>query len=66
MSPRLQERIGCLVAAAGVIWAVKVATTNFTSVPWLWPPPVGPLELCGVGVIIWLTAKWRRAVKVDK
>ncbi|MFB3813398.1 MAG: hypothetical protein ACE14L_04740 [Terriglobales bacterium] len=64
MSIRLQEQIGCIVAAAGVVWTVWVMTTNFSSTRLLSFPPLGPLELCGVGVIIWLTAKWRRSVKI--
>lgn len=65
MSKRLlrihrEERIGSLIAAAGVIWAVKIITSR--TVPGLLLP-AGPLETCGIGILIWLHSKWRRSIK---
>jgi hypothetical protein len=56
-----EERIASLVAAAGVIWAVSIATSAALPVPAL---PAGPVEACSVGVVLWLHAKWRRSLKV--
>ena len=58
------SRIGGLVAAAGVIWSTQVATSGFSNIHTLLPLPAGPLEVCGVGVIIWLLGKWRRSVNL--
>jgi hypothetical protein len=55
-----EERLASLIAAAGVIWGVRFATSS--SIPpaaMVFPP--GPLETCGVGILVWLHAKWRRA-----
>jgi hypothetical protein len=57
-----EARIGSLVAAAGVIWTAHAATHSFTSLSQLFLP-VGPLELCAVGALIWLHAKWRRSLR---
>jgi hypothetical protein len=63
MSIRLVERVGALVAAAGIIWAASGITQNFTPMALLQVPPRGPLELCAGGTIIWLIAKLRRTVR---
>jgi hypothetical protein len=62
MTVKMQERIGCLVAAAGVVWAAQVLTANFATTTLFRLPPAGPIEVCGAGVVIWLTAKWRRSI----
>jgi hypothetical protein len=64
MGIRFQERLGALTAAAGVIWGISSLTQNFTPMVLLQVPPRGPLELCAGGIIIWLTAKWRRSIRV--
>ncbi len=58
------ERIGCLIAAAGLVWGVKVVTENFRSIANLSIPTGGPVELCGLGVVVWSWAKYRRSVVV--
>ena len=63
MSPHLEARLASLVSAGGVIWTANVATKNFTSFDNI-VLPSGPLELCAIGVLIWLHAKWRASVKV--
>lgn len=58
-----EERFGSLIAAAGVIWGVYVATQDYAS---LWRFDVmrpGPLEVCALGILAWLHAKWRRSLK---
>jgi hypothetical protein len=63
MTPHLEARLGSLVAAGGVIWTANIATKNFTSLDNLLLPS-GPLELCAIGILIWLHAKWRGSVTV--
>jgi hypothetical protein len=58
-----EERFGSLVAAAGVIWGVYVATQDYAS---LWRFDFmrpGPLEVAALGILAWLHAKWRRSLK---
>ncbi len=56
-----EERLGSLIAAAGIIWAVYMITHNFAG-DWNMQSLVpGPLPVCGIGILIWLHAKWRRA-----
>jgi len=62
MSTGWLERCGSLIAAGGLIWGVKRATENFTTLANLALPTGGPLELCAIGVLIWLYAKYRRSV----
>ena len=64
MGTNAEVRIGSLVAAAGLIWTVKIATANFTGVEAFGFSllPRGPLEVCAVGILIWLHAKWRKSV----
>ena len=64
MSPHWQERVGSLISAAGVIWGVRVATDGFTTLKDLSVPAGGPLELCALGILLWIYAKWRRSVAV--
>lgn len=59
-----EQRLGCLIAAAGAIWIVHLTTIDFNN---LWQMPVlpqGPLEVVAVGVLMWIHAKWRRSIKV--
>ena len=57
--------MGSIVAAAGMIWTAKLATSNFTGLDSFSFArlPRGPLEICAVGVLIWLHAQWRRSVR---
>lgn len=64
MSIRLQESLGALIAAAGIIWASSSITHDFSQMTLLRMPERGPLELCAAGVIVWLVAKWRRSVQL--
>ena len=60
-----QERLGSLIAAGGTIWATYVATVDYASLWKMQIMPPGPMEVCAVGVLAWLHAKWRRSMKVD-
>ena len=63
MTSHMESRIGSLVAAGGIIWTANVATQKFTNFSNI-SLPVGPLELCAIGILIWLHAKWRGSVTV--
>jgi hypothetical protein len=61
---RGEERLGSLTAAAGIVWAVHETTKGVGHLWLLKVLPPGPLEICAIGILIWLHAKWRRAIKV--
>ena len=54
-----QERAASLISAAGTIWYVHEITRDWTRLAFL-VPSVGPTELIGVAVLLWLCAKQRR------
>jgi hypothetical protein len=64
MGTNIEVRIGSVIAAAGLIWAAKIVTDNFTGIDAFSFArlPRGPLELCAIGILIWLHAQWRRSV----
>jgi hypothetical protein len=62
---RGEERFGSVLAAAGIIWAVYVATVDYSNLWRMQIMPPGPIEVCAVGILAWLHAKWRRSTKVD-
>lgn len=64
LSIRGEERVGSLIAAAGTIWAVYVATVDYNSLWRMQIMPPGPVEICALGILAWLHAKWRRSTKV--
>ena len=65
LSMRAEERLGSVLAAAGTAWLVYVATTDFNHMWQMRIMPPGPVEVCAVGILMWLHAKWRRSTKVD-
>jgi hypothetical protein len=65
LSIAAEERLGSLIAASGTIWAVYVATSDYASLWRMQIMPPGPVEVCILGVLAWLHAKWRRSLKVD-
>jgi hypothetical protein len=66
MGTNIEVRIGSAIAAAGLIWAAKIVTDNFTGIDAFSFArlPRGPLELCAIGILIWLHAQWRRSVRL--
>ena len=59
-----EETLGALITAAGGIWAVYMVILQRGSFWQLqWPPT--PAEICGVGLLILLHAKWRHAAKAE-
>jgi hypothetical protein len=65
LSIRAEERLGSLIAAAGTVWAVYVATVDYSALWRMQIMPPGPVEVCALGILAWLHAKWRRSTKVD-
>lgn len=62
---RTEERLGSLLTAAGTAWLVYVATQDFNRMWQMRVMPPGPVEVCAVGILMWLHAKWRRSIKAD-
>jgi hypothetical protein len=60
-SIRAEQRIGTLIAACGLIWTVHAAMVGYEGLWQVRLIPPGPVEVCAVGLLIWLHAKWRRA-----
>jgi hypothetical protein len=58
-----EERLGSLIAAGGMIWGAYDATIHFAGVVSLDLVPAGPIEVCALGILVWLHAKWRRSTK---
>ncbi len=63
LSIRAEERVASLIAAGGTMWAVYVATVDYTALWQMKIMPPGPVEVCGLGILMWLHAKWRRSLK---
>jgi hypothetical protein len=62
---RAEERLGSLIAAGGTVWAVYVATVDYANLWRMQIMPPGPVEVCALGILTWLHAKWRRSTKVS-
>jgi hypothetical protein len=62
-SIRWEERFASLVAAGGTIWAVYVATQDYANLWRLQIAPPGPIEVCALGILGWLHAKYRRSTR---
>lgn len=59
----LEERLGPMGSAAGIVWGVQVLTSHVSHWDAVWETP-GPLEVSAIGILIWLHAKWRRSVRL--
>ncbi|HEX7961098.1 MAG TPA: hypothetical protein VF493_14330 [Terriglobales bacterium] len=69
MSTWLEAKIGSLGMAAGFIWSAYVATSNVTQLSSIFSNLVytrGPLHCLGISALIWLHAKYRRSVAVNR
>jgi hypothetical protein len=60
-----EESLGSLIAAGGIIWSIQEATKGLAELWQIRLLPPGPLEVCAMGILIWLHAKWRRSVNVN-
>jgi hypothetical protein len=59
---RRSEEIGSLVAGGGIIWTAYAVAHHSAEILRFAIFPPGPLEVLGVGVLIWLVAKACRGV----
>jgi hypothetical protein len=57
----VEEKIAAGIAVSGVLWGVQAATSPISRVENLTATP-GPLELCGISILVWLHSRWRRSV----
>jgi hypothetical protein len=62
-----EERIASLIAAGGLIWAVRLSTAgvNLTALDRT-QLPMNAIYVTAIGVVIWLHAKWRRSTNVHR
>ncbi|MBZ5647562.1 MAG: hypothetical protein LAN37_10095 [Acidobacteriia bacterium] len=60
---RFEEQLGLLCASGGIMWGVQVFTSHLPNLNALWETR-GPLEVCAIGALIWVHAKWRRSVRL--
>ena len=65
LSISLEERLGSLITAGGMIWGAYAATVHFAGIIGFDLVPPGPIEACALGILVWLHAKWRRSTKVN-
>ena len=62
MSAHLEAQLGSLIAGGGIVWIAIVAAPQLGSASGI-VFPSGPLEVSGVGILVWLHAKWRSSVR---
>jgi hypothetical protein len=65
LSISTEERFGSLITAGGLIWGAYAATSHFAGIISFDLVPPGPIEVCALGILVWLHAKWRRSTKVN-
>ncbi|MGO9209238.1 MAG: hypothetical protein ACLP2H_03890 [Terriglobales bacterium] len=58
------EQIGSVVAGGGIVWTTYAVAHHSAEIARFALFPPGPLEVLGIGVLIWLVAKWVRASQV--
>jgi len=61
---RRAEQIGSVIAGVGIIWTTYAVAHHSAEIVRFALFPPGPLEVLGIGVLVWLVAKWVRAVRV--
>lgn len=64
-SIQAEVRLGSLIAAAGMAWTAYVATSDYEALWHMQVMPPGPIEVCALGILVWIHAKWRRSIKAD-
>lgn len=62
MSSHLEAQLGSLIAGGGIVWLALLAAPQLGSASGM-IFPTGPMEVCGVGILAWLHAKWRGSVR---
>ena len=69
MSTWLEAKIGSLGMAVGLIWSTYVATSSVTSFSSMFTNLIytrGPLHCLAISILVWLHAKYRRSVAVNR
>jgi len=66
MKAHWEGMLGCLIAGGGLVWAARIATENFTDLRNFQMPPGGPMEICALGIVLWLHAKFRIHTSVNR
>jgi hypothetical protein len=69
MSIWLEGKIGSFGMAAGFIWSAYVGTSNVTQLSSIFTNIIytrGPLQCLGISALVWLHAKYRRSVAVNR
>jgi len=65
MKIKIEERLGSVIAGAGLIWVAREASKDLLANWQFTQLPTGPLEICAIGILVWLHAKWRRSVQTN-
>jgi len=65
VSYRGEESVGLVITIGGASWAVYSAIFERASLWQLQFMPPTPVEVCALGILIWLHAKWRHASKTS-
>jgi hypothetical protein len=62
------ERVGSLMAGGGIAYATYVGTKDMP-LNAIWETGLrqillqkGPIEICAVGILLWIVGKWRKTV----
>ncbi len=55
-----EECVAVAMASTSLMWTVHLVTKDFVAISKIPPLPPGPAEICAIGALIWLHAKWRR------
>jgi hypothetical protein len=66
VSIRTEARIANAIMVAGIIWIARtlIGQDSFDALRIIRLLPPGPLEITGIGALIWLHAKWRHSVNL--
>lgn len=64
LTTRAQEGFGALLGITGALWAGYMVVVQQAS-PWHFQiVPPGPADICAVGALVWLHAKWRHVSRM--
>ena len=61
MKIRAEENLGILIVMGGFVWAALQVRQHLLHISPSWFREE-PLEVCALGIVVWLHAKWRRSV----
>ena len=54
-----------LTVGAGILRIAYLARVDFAELLRLQIPPLRWLDVCAIGILVWLRTKWRRSIKLD-